>query len=316
LATSIHTWEQFMCKFLHAFENYDFDNLCAKILEIKKNEDESLKDFVIIFTHLCCRFPLDDNPSNNDLISSLVSLINETNKSMDEKSKSCFNLSSHANLDLNEHVENVNGLDGLHMFGSFFTMGDTNQIENYFSEKSYVSSHHCIPPFFLYDEKETSCVVNSSSYFCVASQEEDFPVDNGTLRVTPMVMSSSHYPLSSFPSQQMEEGAMEKKLKVGHFVNEETLDTLKMNPSSHMDNSKLIYDDLDCPDILNSSSSSDIEQDFFVLTIGHLLKPLVLMILMTCFSLLTMNMLWKIFQILIWCRSKTTMLFFSLQEKK
>jgi hypothetical protein len=30
-----------------------------------------------------------------------------------------------------------------------------------------------------------------------------------------------------------------------------------------MDNSKLIYDDLDCPDVLNSSSPSDIEQDFF-----------------------------------------------------
>jgi hypothetical protein len=54
--------------------------------------------------------------------------------------------------------------------------------------------------------------------------------------VTPMVMSGSHYPLSSFPSQEMEEGAMEKNLKVDHFVNEENLDTLKMNPSSHMDN--------------------------------------------------------------------------------
>jgi hypothetical protein len=50
---SIHTWEQFMREFLHAFENYDYDNLCAEILELKKNEDESLEDFVIIFTHLC-----------------------------------------------------------------------------------------------------------------------------------------------------------------------------------------------------------------------------------------------------------------------
>jgi hypothetical protein len=35
---SIHTWEQFMREFLHAFENYDYDNLCAEILELKKNE--------------------------------------------------------------------------------------------------------------------------------------------------------------------------------------------------------------------------------------------------------------------------------------
>jgi hypothetical protein len=133
---SIHTWEQFMRKFLHAFENYDYDNLCEEILELKKNEDESLKDFVIRFTHLCYRFPLDDRPSNNDLISCLVSLINETHKSMDEKSKSCFNLSSHVDLDLNENVENVNGLDGLHMSGSFFTVGDIDQIENYFFRKN------------------------------------------------------------------------------------------------------------------------------------------------------------------------------------
>jgi hypothetical protein len=96
---------------------------------------------------------LDDKPSNNDLISSLVSLINETHKSMDEKSKSHFNLSSHVDLDLNENVENVNGLDGLHMSGSFFTMGDIDQIENSFSEEIYVSSHHSIPPFLSCDKK-------------------------------------------------------------------------------------------------------------------------------------------------------------------
>jgi hypothetical protein len=129
---------------------------------------------------------------------------------VDEEYKSCFNVPLHVDLDLNEHVVNVNGLYGLNMSGSFFTVGDTDQIKKYFLEKSYVSSHHSIPPFFLCDEKETPCVVNSSLDFFLVTQEEDFPVDNGTLWVTLMVMSSSYYPLASFPSQEMEEGAMEK----------------------------------------------------------------------------------------------------------
>jgi hypothetical protein len=115
----------------------------------------------------------------------------------------------HDDLDLNENIENTNGLVGLHMSGSFFTMGDIDQRETYFSEEAYVSSHHSIPPFFPCDEKEASCV-NSSSYFFVVDQEEGFPVDNGTLHVTLMVMSGSPYPISSFLSQEMEEEVMEK----------------------------------------------------------------------------------------------------------
>jgi hypothetical protein len=51
--------------------------------------------------------------------------------------------------------------------------------------------HPPITPFHLFlpcDEKETSCVENSISYFSVVDQEEGFPIDNGTLQVTPMVM--------------------------------------------------------------------------------------------------------------------------------
>jgi hypothetical protein len=124
-----------------------------EISDLRKNEDESLEYFVIIFTHLCYRFPLDDRPSTNDLISCLVSLTNETYELVDEESKSCINVSLHVDLDLNENVENSNGLVGLHMSGSFFTMGDIDQRENYFSEEIYVSSHHSIPPFFLVMKK-------------------------------------------------------------------------------------------------------------------------------------------------------------------
>jgi hypothetical protein len=40
--------------------------------------------------------------------------------------------------------------------------------------------------------------------------EEAFPADNETLRVTPMVMSGSHYPILSLPSKEMEEETMKK----------------------------------------------------------------------------------------------------------
>jgi hypothetical protein len=76
-----------MRTFLHAFENYDYDKLCEEILELRKNDNESLEDFVIRLTDLCYKFPLDDGPSTTGLISYLFSLINETLKSMDEKSK-------------------------------------------------------------------------------------------------------------------------------------------------------------------------------------------------------------------------------------
>jgi hypothetical protein len=58
---------------------------------------------------------LEDKPSNHGLISFIVSFINETDKPLDEETKSSFNLSSHVDLDLNENVENANGLDGLHL---------------------------------------------------------------------------------------------------------------------------------------------------------------------------------------------------------
>ena len=40
----------------------------------------------------------------------------------------------HVDLDLNKNVENANGLVKLHMSGYFFTIGDIDQIESYFSK--------------------------------------------------------------------------------------------------------------------------------------------------------------------------------------
>jgi hypothetical protein len=115
---------------LHAFENYDYDKLCEEVLELINNEDESLEDFFVIFTHICYRFPLDDRPSTNDLISCLVFLTNEKYEPVDGEYKSYLNATLHVDLDLSENVENDNGLVGLHISISFYTMGDIDQREN------------------------------------------------------------------------------------------------------------------------------------------------------------------------------------------
>jgi len=94
------------------------------------------------------------------------------------------------------------------------------------------------------DKKETSCIENLSLDFSIDNQEEGFSVDNWTTQVTPMVMLSSHYPTSSFPSQEMEEEYMGKDMNVYHFVNEENLHSHDMNPSSPMDNLELVPFDL------------------------------------------------------------------------
>jgi hypothetical protein len=88
-----------------------------------------------------------------------------------------------------------------------------------------------------------------------------------------MVMSGSHYPISSSPSQEMEEEAMGKDMNVDHFVNKENIDKLNMNPSSPMDILELVSFDLDCPVVINSPSLIDIEQECFPTTDGLVIEP-------------------------------------------
>jgi hypothetical protein len=111
-----------------------------------------------------------------------------------------------------------------------------------------------------------------SSYFSVVDQEEGLLVDNGTLCVTPMVMLVSHYPISSFPSQGMEEEAMGKDMNVDHFVNEENMGTHDMNSSSPMDNLELVFFNLNCPSTINSPSLTNIDNECFPTIVDHLLN--------------------------------------------
>jgi hypothetical protein len=46
---SIHIWEQFIREFLHAFKNYDDDELCEEILKLKKKKDGSWNTFFKVY---------------------------------------------------------------------------------------------------------------------------------------------------------------------------------------------------------------------------------------------------------------------------
>jgi hypothetical protein len=112
-----------------------------------------------------------------------------------------------------------------------------------------------------------------SSIVFVAEQEEGLSIDNGTLWVTPMVMSYSHYPISSFPSKEMEEESMEQNMNVDQSVNEENMDPHDMNPSSPIDKVELIYVYLSCFVVLISPSLTMIDQECFPIVVESFIEP-------------------------------------------
>jgi len=56
-----------MYEFYNAFENYDYDELCGKLQDRRKGEDESTKGLLSIFVCICHRFPLVDKPSHIEI---------------------------------------------------------------------------------------------------------------------------------------------------------------------------------------------------------------------------------------------------------
>jgi len=83
-----------------------------------------------------------------------------------------------------------------------------------------------------------------------------------------MVMSGSHYPTSSFPSQEIKEEAMGKYLNADNFVNEENLDTHDMNPSSFMGNLEFSPVNLDIFVAIHSLSLTNMDQECFSIVGG------------------------------------------------
>jgi hypothetical protein len=88
-----------------------------------------------------------------------------------------------------------------------------------------------------------------------------------------MVVSSSHYPISSFPSQGMEEESMGKYVNVNHFVNEENVNTLNMITSSSMDKMELVSFDLNCFVVINPPSLNKLEKECFPTVDGSFIEP-------------------------------------------
>jgi hypothetical protein len=87
-----------------------------------------------------------------------------------------------------------------------------------------------------------------------------------------MVMSDSHYLISSFPSQDVKKAAMEQKLKADYFFSEENLDTLNMIPTTPLDKVEISHYDLDCPIVTYSPCMTDIEQYFFPIIDGSFIE--------------------------------------------
>ena len=55
---SQHSLQQFLGEFIYAFHNPDYEKLFVELLNLKREFDESYKDYANIFFNICYRFPL------------------------------------------------------------------------------------------------------------------------------------------------------------------------------------------------------------------------------------------------------------------
>jgi hypothetical protein len=81
-ANSIHYWSEFVIEFLSDFRNYDYDELGEELNFLRKENDESFKDFAIRFIHVCTRFPLKEIPLIDEWFQYLVSLSDKQHRLM------------------------------------------------------------------------------------------------------------------------------------------------------------------------------------------------------------------------------------------
>ena len=76
---SIYSWFEFVDKFLHDFEIYDFDKLIEELNVVFINKDLSSEQCSIKMSHILCKFHLDDLPIVTDLISNACSPLDQPN---------------------------------------------------------------------------------------------------------------------------------------------------------------------------------------------------------------------------------------------
>ena len=97
---SQHSLQQFLGEFIYAFHDPDYE----KLLNLKREFDESYKDYANIFFNLCYRFPLK-------LVTSIFQLFHEVMSSSNELDQSDKNqFFSHNNIliDSNQSLEVIN----------------------------------------------------------------------------------------------------------------------------------------------------------------------------------------------------------------
>jgi hypothetical protein len=67
-AKSIHTWKQFMELFLIAHQNYNYNELCLEVKNLRRHEGESFDELFSRFMLIFFRFCEDDQFSGEDAL--------------------------------------------------------------------------------------------------------------------------------------------------------------------------------------------------------------------------------------------------------
>jgi hypothetical protein len=104
-ANFIHSWSEFVIKFLSYFNNYDYDELGEELSFLRKENDESFKDFSIRFIHFCTRFPLKEMPLIDEWFQYLISLSDKQYRLMVNQYELSTNTQSQYGLKFHDDLE-------------------------------------------------------------------------------------------------------------------------------------------------------------------------------------------------------------------
>jgi hypothetical protein len=127
-ANSIHSWSEFVIEFLSYFNNYDYDELGEELSFLRKENDESFKDFAIRFIHVCTRFPLKEMPLIDEWFQYLVSLSDKQDRLIVNQSELSTNTQSQDGLKFHDDLEVIKAP---HFLSTSFILADQEQMTFY-----------------------------------------------------------------------------------------------------------------------------------------------------------------------------------------
>lgn len=121
---SIHSFEQLISEFIVSFGVYDFIRLSTQLQNLRKNNDESVEEFITRFLHLCYMFPSKDLPWLSERFHQLF-LSNESDV---KANQSDFSSNDYSQVDFafHENSENLQVEENQPYMTSFFTLMDVD----------------------------------------------------------------------------------------------------------------------------------------------------------------------------------------------